>query len=129
MSKNTNKQNILNFLQNIVFNTKDAPKADDEVSSIEAIIDFINSDITAGIADIVIARLDCNIDFHSYFKDLASVDELIALKSEDVEQYYKIVYHESVLLNIMVMAVNCPYIIVLNPENLYKSYYLQLKFN
>ena len=121
--KKTNTEQILSFLHDLALNGAES----NIESPMDAIVDFINSDITEGIAEKVIERLSINIDFHSYFKDQNSVAELITLKETDVETYYKVIYYESVILNVMVSVVNCPYIIVLNPDDLHKSYYLQLR--
>jgi len=121
--KKTNTEQILSFLHDLALNGAES----NIESPMDAIVDFINSDITEGIAEKVIERLSINIDFHSYFKDRNSVAELIALKETDVETYYKVIYYENVILNVMVSVVNCPYIIVLNPDDLHKSYYLQLR--
>lgn len=122
--KKTNTDIILNFLHDIA----KTGKSSNNESPMDAIIEFINGDITEGIAEKVIKNISTNIDFHSYFKSKESLDELIALKETDTETYYKVIHYENVILNIMVSVVNCPYIIVLNPEDLNKSFYLQLRF-
>lgn len=121
LPEKTNTEQILKFLHDLALTHSDIE------SPMDAIIEFINSDNTADIAEKVIDRLDCDIDFHSYFKSREAVEELIALKETDIETYYKVIHFESVIINIMVTVVNCPYIIVLNPENLHKSFYLQLR--
>lgn len=121
---NPNTKKLLDFLHNIFLPDSNV----DDMSPMLAIIEFINGDITEGIADKIIDKLDIDIDFHSYFKDMESVNELIKLKETDIDTYYKVIHFENIILNIMVSVVNCPYIIVLNPDNLHKSYYLQLRF-
>lgn len=112
---------ILNFLDS-------KSKKDVEVSTIETIVEFLNSDIAKDICDIVAESIEVDVDFHSYFTNMDSIRNLIALKETDKDSYYKIIHYENVLINIVVIATECPYIIVLNPDNLYNSFYLQLRF-
>lgn len=112
---------ILNFLDS-------KSKKDVEVSTIETIVEFLNSDIAKDICDIVAESIEVDVDFHSYFTNMDGIRNLISLKETDKDSYYKIIHYESVLINIVVIATECPYIIVLTPDNLYNSFYLQLRF-
>lgn len=100
---------------------------EEKYSPLETIVEFLNMPESIEIANVVSDNFSADIDFRSYFNDMDSIKELIKLKSDSPEEYYKILYYEELLLNIIIMAVKCPYIIVLNPDNLFNSFYLQLR--
>lgn len=121
MNNLTNKDAILNFLKNIANNNIDSDPVD-------TIIEFLHRDINIDIIPVLLEKISCKYnDFNDYFESRTKIDELIALKETDLEKYYSIIHYENILLNMLCNIVEMPYTIVLDPDDLSKSYYLVIK--
>lgn len=118
---NNNTQAILKFLRT---------KANNNINpqALEAVIAFLHTDTVLEILPIIAEKIKCDIDFNSYFESMEQIEELKALKTEDPDKYYQIIYYETILINIICKALDIPYTIVLKPDDLDGSYYLMIKF-
>lgn len=115
--KMTNTELIINFL-------KKTAKNDNDSNAMDAIIEFLQRDMLEDAIPIIIEKIKTDYDFHSYFESCETINDLIALKTTEPEKYYSIIHFENILINILCALIEMPYIVVLEPEDLYKSYYL-----
>lgn len=118
----TETELILEFLHNLASDTKNP-----ENSPLNAILSFINEPSVITAIEKINDKLGCKYeDYIDYFWTIEDVENLIALKETDYEKYYTIIYYENILLNMLTKLFEIRYTIVLNFEDIYKSYLLEL---
>lgn len=127
MQKNPNKisesEVLLDFLKKIASAEKVY-----ETSPLNAIIAFLNEEYIIESIQQISSKLCCKYsDYTDYFWSFDDIAELVKLKDSDPEKYYTVIQYENILLNILGGLYEVKYNIVLNPEDIYKSYLLLLK--
>lgn len=127
MQKNPNKKTesevLLDFLKKIASAEKVY-----ETSPLNAIIAFLNEEYIIESIQQISSKLCCKYsDYTDYFWSFDDIAELVKLKDSDPEKYYTVIQYENILLNILGGLYEVKYNIVLNPEDIYKSYLLLLK--
>lgn len=127
MQKNPNKKSesevLLDFLKKIASAEKVY-----ETSPLNAIIAFLNEEYIIESIQQISSKLCCKYsDYTDYFWSFDDIAELVKLKDSDPEKYYTVIQYENILLNILRDLYEVKYNIVLNPEDIYKSYLLLLK--
>lgn len=127
MQKNPNKKSesevLLDFLKKIASAEKVY-----ETSPLNAIIAFLNEEYIIESVQQISSKLCCKYsDYTDYFWSFDDIVELVKLKDSDPEKYYTVIQYENILLNILGGLYEVKYNIVLNPEDIYKSYLLLLK--
>ena len=127
MQKNPNKKSesevLLDFLKKIASAEKVY-----ETSPLNAIIAFLNEEYIVESIQQISSKLCCKYsDYTDYFWSFDDITELVKLKDSDPEKYYTVIQYENLLLNILGGLYEVKYSIVLNPEDIYKSYLLLLK--
>lgn len=127
MQKNSNKKSesevLLDFLKKIASAEKVY-----ETSPLNAIIAFLNEEYIIESIQQISSKLCCKYsDYTDYFWSFDDIAELVKLKDSDPEKYYTVIQYENILLNILGDLYEVKYNIVLNPEDIYKSYLLLLK--
>lgn len=127
MQKNPNKKSesevLLDFLKKIASAEKVY-----ETSPLNAIIAFLNEEYIIESIQQISSKLCCKYsDYTDYFWSFDDIAELVKLKDSDSEKYYTVIQYENILLNILGGLYEVKYNIVLNPEDIYKSYLLLLK--
>jgi hypothetical protein len=127
MQKNQNKKSesevLLDFLKKIASAEKVY-----ETSPLNAIIAFLNEEYIVESIQQISSKLCCKYsDYTDYFWSFDDIAELVKLKDSDPEKYYTVIQYENILLNILGGLYEVKYSIVLNPEDIYKSYLLLLK--
>lgn len=127
MQKNPNKKSesevLLDFLKKIASAEKVY-----ETSPLNAIIAFLNEEYIVESVQQISSKLCCKYsDYTDYFWSFDDIAELVKLKDSDPEKYYTVIQYENILLNILGGLYEVKYNIVLNPEDIYKSYLLLLK--
>ena len=127
MQKNPNKKSesevLLDFLKKIASVEKVY-----ETSPLNAIIAFLNEEYIVESVQQISNKLCCKYsDYTDYFWSFDDIAELVKLKDSDPEKYYTVIQYENILLNILGGLYEVKYNIVLNPEDIYKSYLLLLK--
>jgi len=127
MQKNPNKKSesevLLDFLKKIASAEKVY-----ETSPLNAIIAFLNEEYIIESIQQISSKLCCKYsDYTDYFWSFDDIAELVKLKDTDPEKYYTVIQYENILLNILGGLYEVKYNIVLNPEDIYKSYLLLLK--
>lgn len=127
MQKNPNKKSesevLLDFLKKIASTEKVY-----ETSPLNAIIAFLNEEYIIESIQQISSKLCCKYsDYTDYFWSFDDIAELVKLKDSDPEKYYTVIQYENILLNILGGLYEVKYNIVLNPEDIYKSYLLLLK--
>ncbi|MBO7715610.1 MAG: hypothetical protein J6S85_18755 [Methanobrevibacter sp.] len=127
MQKNPNKKSesevLLDFLKKIASAEKVY-----ETSPLNAIIAFLNEEYIVESIQQISSKLCCKYsDYTDYFWSFDDIAELVKLKDSDPEKYYTVIQYENILLNILGGLYEVKYNIVLNPEDIYKSYLLLLK--
>lgn len=127
MQKNSNKKSesevLLDFLKKIASAEKVY-----ETSPLNAIIAFLNEEYIIESIQQISSKLCCKYsDYTDYFWSFDDIAELVKLKDSDPEKYYTVIQYENILLNILGGLYEVKYNIVLNPEDIYKSYLLLLK--
>lgn len=125
--KNPNKKSesevLLDFLKKIASAEKVY-----ETSPLNAIIAFLNEEYIIESVQQISSKLCCKYsDYTDYFWSFDDIAELVKLKDSDPEKYYTVIQYENILLNILGGLYEVKYNIVLNPEDIYKSYLLLLK--
>ena len=125
--KNPNKKSesgvLLDFLKKIASAEKVY-----ETSPLNAIITFLNEEYIIESVQQISSKLCCKYsDYTDYFWSFDDIAELVKLKDSDPEKYYTVIQYENILLNILGGLYEIKYNIVLNPEDIYKSYLLLLK--
>lgn len=121
--KKTNMELLLDFLLNAANGS-----ISEQASTIDAILEFLETDGINEMIDVIVENFKCDVDFHSYFKSIDTINKLLELKETDYTKYLEIIHLENILLNILLNMLNMAYTIVLNPKNLEESYFLAIKF-
>lgn len=123
MKKLTPTQSLLRFLES--YGTAHEDKSTEMFDSIvnflqqDEIVDFINS---------VKEKITCKYpDFLNYFDTTENIMALIDLKEEDPEKYYTVVHYANIMLNLLCSLLEMNQTIVLDTEDLRKSYFLVIK--
>lgn len=122
-NKKSESEVLLDFLKKIASAEKVY-----ETSPLNAIIAFLNEEYIIESVQQISSKLCCKYsDYTDYFWSFDDIAELIKLKDSDPEKYYTVIQYENILLNILGGLYEVKYNIVLNPEDIYKSYLLLLK--
>lgn len=112
--------NILKFLRKKAMNDRPNP--------LSSIVEFLNTDKVQLVFDEVlesIAAEDCP-DYFTYFNSVDGINELEKLKNTDNELYYKVIIYGTALINTITRMLEMPFVIVITPEDLSKTYYIKL---
>ncbi len=127
MQKNPNKKSESEILLDFLKKIASAEKVY-ETSPLNAIIAFLNEEYIVESVQQISSKLCCKYsDYTDYFWSFDDIAELVKLKDSDPEKYYTVIQYENILLNILGGLYEVKYNIVLNPEDIYKSYLLLLK--
>lgn len=122
MKKLTPTQNILWFLES--FNSVD----ESSMEMFNSIIDFLHKEEISDVIELLCEKVDCKYDdFLNYFDSTEKIEELIDLKEEDPEKYYTVIQYTNIILNLICSLLEMEQTIILNPEDLRKSYFLVIK--
>lgn len=122
-NKKSESEVLLDFLKKIASAEKVY-----ETSPLNAIIAFLNEEYIIESVQQISSKLCCKYsDYTDYFWSFDDIAELVKLKDSDPEKYYTVIQYENILLNILGGLYEVKYNIVLNPEDIYKSYLLLLK--
>jgi len=117
-----NLKNILKFLHDKAM----AKKADPMTS----IVEFMNSDPMVQIQETILESM--NIveypDFTEYFMSTDGIEQLYELRKTDEIKYYNVVNYQNIFMGIATKILDLPYVIVLTPDNLAKTYYIKVKY-
>ena len=117
-----NLKNILKFLHD-----KAMAKKTDPMTSI---VEFMNSDPMVQIQETILESM--NIveypDFTEYFMSTDGIEQLYELRKTDEIKYYNVVNYQNIFMGIATKILDLPYVIVLTPDNLAKTYYIKVKY-
>lgn len=116
--KTTKVELLLDYLSNISNND-----INDVLSNI---ITFLHSpNIMEGL-DIIIKKINTKTNFIDYFENESTITDLISLKNSEPDKYYEAIHYANIVINMLCYATEMPYTVVLNTEDLSKSYFLML---
>lgn len=123
MEKITPTQSLLRFLESFGTNP-----SDESAEMFESIVNFLQQDEIQEIIEMIKEKLSCKYpDFLNYFDSIENIMSLIDLKEEDSEKYYTVIQYTNIMLNLLCSMLGMDQTIVLDPENLRKSYFLVIK--
>lgn len=123
MEKITPTQSLLRFLESFGTNP-----SDESAEMFESIVNFLQQDEIQEIIEMIKEKLTCKYpDFLNYFDSIENIMSLIDLKEEDSEKYYTVIQYTNIMLNLLCSMLGMDQTIVLDPENLRKSYFLVIK--
>lgn len=123
MEKITPTQSLLRFLESFGTNP-----SDESAEMFESIVNFLQQDEIQEIIEMIKEKLTCKYpDFLNYFDSIENIMSLIDLKEEDSEKYYTVIQYTNIMLNLLCSMLSMDQTIVLDPENLRKSYFLVIK--
>ena len=123
MEKITSTQSLLRFLESFGTNPPD-----ESTEMFESIVNFLQQDEIQEIIEMIKEKLSCKYpDFLNYFDSIENIMSLIDLKEKDSEKYYTVVQYTNIMLNLLCSMLGMDQTIVLDPENLRKSYFLVIK--
>ena len=123
MEKITPTQSLLRFLESFGTNP-----SDESAEMFESIVNFLQQDEIQEIIEMIKEKLTCKYpDFLNYFDSTENIMSLIDLKEEDSEKYYTVIQYTNIMLNLLCSMLGMDQTIVLDPENLRKSYFLVIK--
>jgi len=123
MEKITLTQSLLRFLESFGTNP-----SDESAEMFESIVNFLQQDEIQEIIEMIKEKLTCKYpDFLNYFDSTENIMSLIDLKEEDSEKYYTVIQYTNIMLNLLCSMLGMDQTIVLDPENLRKSYFLVIK--
>lgn len=123
MEKITSTQSLLRFLESFGTNP-----SDESAEMFESIVNFLQQDEIQEIIEMIKEKLSCKYpDFLNYFDSIENIMSLIDLKEEDSEKYYTVIQYTNIMLNLLCSMLGMDQTIVLDPENLRKSYFLVIK--
>jgi len=123
MEKITSTQSLLRFLESFGTNP-----SDESAEMFESIVNFLQQDEIQEIIEMIKEKLTCKYpDFLNYFDSIENIMSLIDLKEEDSEKYYTVIQYTNIMLNLLCSMLGMDQTIVLDPENLRKSYFLVIK--
>lgn len=124
MQKLTPTQSLLRFLESYGLN----PVDDESTEMFESIVNFLHQEEIQEIIEMIKEKLTCKYpDFLDYFDCTENILSLIDLKTEDPEKYYTVIQYTNIMLNLLCSLLEMDQTIVLDPENLRKSYFLVIK--
>ena len=123
MKKLTPTQSLLRFLES--YGTAQEYKS---TEMFDSIVNFLQQDEIADVIDSVKEKITCKYpDFLDYFDTTENIMVLIDLKEEDPEKYYTVVHYANIMLNLLCSLLEMNQTIVLDTEDLRKSYFLVIK--
>lgn len=123
MKKLTPTQSLLRFLESY-----GTAQEDKSTEMFDSIVNFLQQDEIADIIDSVKEKITCKYpDFLNYFDTTENIMTLIDLKEEDPEKYYTVVHYANIMLNLLCSLLEMNQTIVLDTEDLRKSYFLVIK--
>lgn len=123
MKKLTPTQSLLRFLESY-----GTVQEDKSTEMFDSIVNFLQQDEIADVIDSVKEKITCKYpDFLDYFDTTENIMTLIDLKEEDPEKYYTVVHYANIMLNLLCSLLEMNQTIVLDAEDLRKSYFLVIK--
>lgn len=123
MKKLTPTQSLLRFLESY-----GTAQEDKSTEMFDSIVNFLQQDEIADVIDSVKEKITCKYpDFLNYFDTTENIMTLIDLKEEDPEKYYTVVHYANIMLNLLCSLLEMNQTIVLDTEDLRKSYFLVIK--
>lgn len=123
MKKLTPTQSILRFLE--TYGTTPVEKS---MEMFNSLVEFLHQEEFSEIIELLKERIDSQYpDFLDYFDTTENILELIDLKTENPDKYYTVIQYTNIILNLLCTMTDSGQVIVLNPEDLYKSYFLVVK--
>ena len=94
----------------------------------DSIVNFLHQDEITDVIDLVKEKITCKYpDFLDYFDTTENIMALIDLKEEDPEKYYTVIHYANIMLNLLCSLLEMSQTIVLDAEDLRKSYFLVIK--
>lgn len=123
MKKLTPTQSILRFLESY-----GTVQEDKSTEMFDSIVNFLHQDEITDVIDLVKEKITCKYpDFFDYFDTTENIMTLIDLKEEDPEKYYTVIHYANIMLNLLCSLLEMSQTIVLEAEDLRKSYFLVIK--
>ena len=123
MKKLTPTQSILRFLESY-----GTVQEDKSTEMFDSIVNFLHQDEITEVIELVKEKITCKYpDFLDYFETTDNIMALIDLKEEDPEKYYTVIQYTNIMLNLLCSLLEMSQTIVLDPEDLRKSYFLVIK--
>lgn len=123
MKKLTPTQSLLRFLESY-----GTVQEDKSTEMFDSIVNFLHQDEITDVIDLVKEKITCKYpDFLDYFDTTENIMALIDLKEEDSEKYYTVIHYANIMLNLLCSLLEMSQTIVLDPEDLRKSYFLVIK--
>lgn len=123
MKKLTPTQSILRFLE--TYGTTPVEKS---MEMFNSLVEFLHQEEFSEIIELLKERIDSQYpDFLDYFDTTENILSLIDLKIENPDKYYTVIQYTNIILNLLCTMTDSGQVIVLNPEDLYKSYFLVVK--
>ena len=123
MKKLTPTQSLLRFLESY-----GTAQEDKSTEMFDSIVNFLQQDEIVDVIDSVKEKITCKYpDFRDYFDTTENIMALIDLKEEDPEKYYTVVHYANIMLNLLCSLLEMNQTIVLDTEDLRKSYFLVIK--
>ena len=123
MKKLTPTQSLLRFLESY-----GTAQEDKSTEMFDSIVNFLQQDEIADVIDSVKEKITCKYpDFLDYFDTTENIMTLIDLKEEKKEKYYTVIHYANIMLNLLCSLLEMNQTIVLDAEDLRKSYFLVIK--
>ena len=123
MKKLTPTQSILQFLE-----TCGTTPVEKSMEMFNSLVEFLHQEEFSEIIELLKERIDSQYpDFLDYFDTTENILALIDLKTENPDKYYTVIQYTNIILNLLCTMTDTGQVIVLNPEDLYKSYFLVVK--
>lgn len=123
MKKLTPTQSILHFLE-----TCGTTPVEKSMEMFNSLVEFLHQVEFSEIIELLKERIDSQYpDFLDYFDTTENILALIDLKTENPDKYYTVIQYTNIILNLLCTITDTGQVIVLNPEDLYKSYFLVVK--
>lgn len=123
MKKLTPTQSLLRFLESY-----GTVQEDKSTEMFDSIVNFLQQDEIVDFIDSVKEKITCKYpDFLNYFDTTENIMALIDLKEEDPEKYYTVIHYANIMLNLLYSLLEMNQTIVLDAEDLRKSYFLVIK--
>ena len=123
MKKLTPTQSLLRFLESY-----GTVQEDKSTEMFDSIVNFLQQDEIVDVIDSVKEKITCKYpDFLDYFDTTENIMTLIDLKEEDPEKYYTVIHYANIMLNLLCSLLEMNQTIVLDAEDLRKSYFLVIK--
>jgi hypothetical protein len=112
--------NILKYLHDLAMHDKPNP--------LQSIVDFVTSEKAQQVFEKVLDSIvaDGCPDYYTYFTSDEGIDNLLKLKDTDNEMYYKAIIYGTALINTLTRILEMPFVVVMTPEDLSKTYYIKL---